>query len=151
LGVDSAAFFVPKVLEVQHANNRSVVLPFDRGCAVRCCRHLSEHDRACRTGGPVLSDLRGSVRLTVGHAVTTSQTVIWHGTGDEGSVLNDAVARNCTCTFGPMGMRQALCPLHETILHDQRFLNGLVYVRRRLAIHQPAASQRVFLSSKVDA
>jgi hypothetical protein len=72
----------------------------------------------------------------------TTQT-IWHGTEQESFELVNAVARNCTCEFGLMGVRKSTCPAHAAMVTDQRFMDGMVFERRRLASRMPGAGQRV--------
>jgi hypothetical protein len=59
----------------------------------------------------------------------TSQ-VVWHGTQQESFDLVNAIARNCTCEFGLMGVRLATCAPHRMLTEDQRALNGLLFARR---------------------
>jgi hypothetical protein len=56
--------------------------------------------------------------------------VIWHGTQQESFDLVNAIARNCTCEFGLMGVRLATCAPHRMLTEDQRALNGLLFARR---------------------
>jgi hypothetical protein len=56
--------------------------------------------------------------------------VIWHGTQQESFDLVNAIARNCTCEFGLMGVRLATCAPHRMLTDDQRALNGLLFARR---------------------
>ncbi|HYY88736.1 MAG TPA: hypothetical protein VFA49_08065 [Chloroflexota bacterium] len=42
----------------------------------------------------------------------------------------NAIARNCTCEFGLMGVRLATCGPHRMLTEDQRALNGLLFSRR---------------------
>ena len=56
--------------------------------------------------------------------------VIWHGTQQESQDLLNAIARNCTCEYGLMGMRTVTCPPHTMLTEDQRALNGLLFARR---------------------
>jgi hypothetical protein len=62
----------------------------------------------------------------------TSMTmqVVWHGTQQESFDLVNAIARNCTCEFGLMGVRLATCAPHRMLTEDQRALNGLLFARR---------------------
>lgn len=59
----------------------------------------------------------------------TTKTV-WNGTNDESAHLLGAVARNCTCEFGLMGVRLTTCTPHRMVLEDQRALDGLLFARR---------------------
>ena len=56
--------------------------------------------------------------------------VFWHGSQQESFDLVNAVARNCTCEFGLMGVRLATCAPHRMLTEDQRALNGLLFARR---------------------
>ena len=56
--------------------------------------------------------------------------VVWHGTQEESFDLVNAIARNCTCEFGLMGVRLATCAPHRMLTEDQRALNGLLFARR---------------------
>jgi hypothetical protein len=56
--------------------------------------------------------------------------VVWHGTQQESFDLVNAIARNCTCEFGLMGVRIATCAPHRMLTEDQRALNGLLFARR---------------------
>ncbi len=56
--------------------------------------------------------------------------VVWHGTQQESFDLVNAIARNCTCEFGVMGVRLATCAPHRMLTEDQRALNGLLFARR---------------------
>jgi len=55
---------------------------------------------------------------------------LWYGTQQESSDLLNAIARNCTCEFGPDGIRLATCSPHTMLTSDQRALNGLLFARR---------------------
>ncbi len=59
-----------------------------------------------------------------------SMQVVWHGTQQEAFDLVNAIARNCTCEFGLMGVRLATCAPHRMLTEDQRALNGLLFARR---------------------
>lgn len=55
--------------------------------------------------------------------------VLWHGTQQESFDLLNAIAHNCTCTFGALGVRQSICEPHRMLLEDQRALDGLLFAR----------------------
>lgn len=55
---------------------------------------------------------------------------LWHGTTVEGAELQRAIARNCECQYGAFGVRIATCKPHEALMSDQRFLDGLLLMRR---------------------
>jgi hypothetical protein len=61
---------------------------------------------------------------------TMAMQVVWHGTQQESFDLVNAIARNCTCEFGLMGVRLATCAPHRMLTEDQRALNGLLFARR---------------------
>src|ERR1700730_14970897 len=63
-------------------------------------------------------------------SVHMSAQVVWHGTQQESFDLVNAIARNCTCEFGLMGVRLATCAPHRMLTEDQRALNGLLFARR---------------------
>jgi hypothetical protein len=54
----------------------------------------------------------------------------WNGTREESLALVNAIARNCDCQFGLMGVRLKTCSLHRMLVEDQRALNGLLFARR---------------------
>jgi hypothetical protein len=56
--------------------------------------------------------------------------VVWYGTQQESFDLVNAIARNCSCEFGLMGVRLATCAPHRMLTEDQRALNGLLFARR---------------------
>ena len=58
-----------------------------------------------------------------------SDNVIWHGTQQESFDLVNAIARNCACQFGLMGVRLSMCGAHQMLSEDQRALDGLLFVR----------------------
>jgi hypothetical protein len=66
---------------------------------------------------------------TKGHTIMAMQ-VVWHGSQQESFDLVNAIARNCTCEFGLMGVRLATCAPHRMLTEDQRALNGLLFARR---------------------
>jgi hypothetical protein len=51
---------------------------------------------------------------------------IWHGTPQEATELANALANNCACEFGALGVRLVICPAHAMVA-DQRILDGLVF------------------------
>jgi hypothetical protein len=59
-----------------------------------------------------------------------STQTVWNGTQEESFALVNAIARNCVCEFGLMGMRLSTCAPHRMLTEDQRALNGLLFVRR---------------------
>lgn len=91
---------------------------------------------------------------------TMATQVVWHGTQQESFDLVNAIARNCTCEFGLMGVRLATCAPHRMLTEDQRALNGLLFARRmqeRLAREEfsrarsnPQARSRALTSAAAD-
>jgi hypothetical protein len=55
--------------------------------------------------------------------------VLWHGTQRDSFDLVSAIAHNCTCEFGLMGVRLSTCSAHRMLEEDQRALDGLLFVR----------------------
>lgn len=53
----------------------------------------------------------------------------FHGNSDENADLINAIARNCDCTYGLMGVRTSTCGGHMMLLMDQRALDGLLCYR----------------------
>ena len=60
----------------------------------------------------------------------TTPNVTWNGTQQESFDLVSAVAHNCACEFGLMGVRVTTCTAHQMLVEDQRALNGLIFARR---------------------
>lgn len=58
-----------------------------------------------------------------------STPVVWYGSQEESFDLVNAVARNCGCEFGLMGVRLNTCSPHQMLVEDQRALNGLLFAR----------------------
>lgn len=58
--------------------------------------------------------------------------VIWHGSTAEAQMLIAALAANCACHYGLMGVRLDTCAAHIAFTTDQRFLDGLLFARRLL-------------------
>lgn len=89
-----------------------------------------ETSRSGRVGGT-----RGAFSGAQGFGGTPESTimamqVVWHGSQQESFDLVNAIARNCTCEFGLMGVRLATCAPHRMLTEDQRALNGLLFARR---------------------
>jgi ketol-acid reductoisomerase len=61
------------------------------------------------------------------------EAAIWHGSKKEQHELALAVANNCGCTSGPMGVNHQRCEAHTGLIEDQRWLNGLLIERRQAA------------------
>ena len=64
--------------------------------------------------------------------MTMFSEVVWNGTQEESFALVNAIARNCTCEFGLMGVRLSTCAPHRMLTEDQRALNGLLFARKML-------------------
>lgn len=75
-------------------------------------------------------------------------TVQFHGTQLETAALQNAIANNCGCEYGVMGVRTSTCRPHEMLVSDQRALDGLVFERRRFAIRFPEAGKRVIRATE---
>jgi hypothetical protein len=56
-------------------------------------------------------------------------TVRWSGTSQESRDLANAIANNCTCSYGETGGRRTICAPHHMLIRDQRALDGLLFVR----------------------
>jgi hypothetical protein len=56
--------------------------------------------------------------------------LIWNGTDEERGELLDALARHCACVYDTCGARTHTCSPHTAFITSQRFLDGLVFVRR---------------------
>jgi hypothetical protein len=56
---------------------------------------------------------------------------VWHGTTMEGMTLSEVSTHNCQCEMDPeSGIQSSTCPMHDAMVRDQRFLDGLVFARR---------------------
>ena len=53
---------------------------------------------------------------------------VWHGSVQEATDLSNALANNCDCEFGHMGVRVTTCRAHAMV-EDQRVLDGLLFAR----------------------
>ena len=56
-------------------------------------------------------------------------TLRWSGTHQDSLDLANAIARNCSCEFGLMGVRLSTCVPHRILTDDQRVLDGLLFAR----------------------
>jgi hypothetical protein len=74
--------------------------------------------------------LKGMLANSAAQETLMSTEISWHGTQSESLALLDAIARNCTCEFGLMGVRLNACSAHRMLTHDQRALDGLLFARR---------------------
>jgi hypothetical protein len=74
--------------------------------------------------------------------------IVWHGTQQASFDLMNALARNCTCEFGLMGVRLTTCGAHRMLTEDQRALDGLLFVRsiaERLLREEFSTDERVLI------
>ena len=55
--------------------------------------------------------------------------VRWAGNQQDSFDLVNAVAHNCVCEFGRMGVRLNACAPHQMLVTDQRALDGLLFAR----------------------
>jgi hypothetical protein len=61
--------------------------------------------------------------------MATPNTPNWQGTEDELDRLKQAIARNCDCVAGMLGLPPLTCPAHR-MLGEQSLLDHLLYVFR---------------------
>jgi hypothetical protein len=61
------------------------------------------------------------------------RAVTWRGTDPEFDRLQEAVAANCDCTPGLLGLPSIICSAHE-LLADQSALDHLLYVYRNRSV-----------------
>ena len=61
-----------------------------------------------------------------------SHRVIWNGTSDEALALLHALQAHCACKTDT-GRIVAVCEGHFMLAHDQRAMDGLVFMRRMAA------------------
>ena len=59
------------------------------------------------------------------------EQVAFHGTPEEQAALLNALSRYCECVY-QVGVRKTMCAGHDMLVHNQRALNGLLFMRRRL-------------------
>lgn len=67
----------------------------------------------------------------------------FHGTSQESFDLLSAIAHNCECKFGLMGVRIKTCLPHTALDVDQQWLDHLVFERRWFAVRFPYAGLRI--------
>ena len=53
---------------------------------------------------------------------------VWHGTRQESLELLHAVRQHCACEV-KAGVMVATCPAHAMLAHDQRAVDGLLFMR----------------------
>ena len=58
-----------------------------------------------------------------------AQRIIWNGTTDEALALLHALRANCECRVDA-GRIVAPCSCHAMLAHDQRAVDGLLFMRR---------------------
>jgi hypothetical protein len=58
-----------------------------------------------------------------------AQRTIWNGTTDEALALLHALRAHCECRVND-GRIVAACAGHEMVAHDQRAMDGLLFMRR---------------------
>jgi len=79
-----------------------------------------------------------------------SGTINWHGTSEESLALIAAIAHNCACEFGLMGIRLNAGGPHQMLSRDQRALDGLLFARhmaRRLRAEEFSSGSRTVVES----
>lgn len=81
-----------------------------------------------RNAGEALAWLRGAARRGRG-VMAVAEPVVWKGNVEESQALVAAIARNCACETGLMGVRTSTCPPHQALLDNQRWLDGLLWMR----------------------
>lgn len=54
--------------------------------------------------------------------------VVFHGTSEEAYALVASLDHNCTCV--KEGDEPKVCLMHQGILYEQRFADGLLFARR---------------------
>jgi hypothetical protein len=55
--------------------------------------------------------------------------ITWNGTTDEALALLHALQANCECRIDE-GRTVATCASHRMLVHDQRAIDGLLFMRR---------------------
>lgn len=58
-----------------------------------------------------------------------ARRITWNGTTDEALALLHALRAHCTCTVDD-GRTVGVCVGHQMLAHDQRAVDGLVFMRR---------------------
>jgi hypothetical protein len=61
--------------------------------------------------------------------MATQIPAVWHGSQAEHVALDTAVKRNCTCS---PEQQVGICSVHDALDRDQRWLDGLVFMRRHV-------------------
>lgn len=61
-----------------------------------------------------------------------ARRITWNGTTDEALALLHALRAHCNCTIED-GRTVAACAGHHMLVHDQRAVDGLLFMRRMAA------------------
>jgi hypothetical protein len=61
-----------------------------------------------------------------------SRRITWNGTTDEALALLHALREHCQCTVD-QGRTDSACASHAMLTHDQRAIDGLLFMRRLAA------------------
>ena len=61
-----------------------------------------------------------------------ARRITWNGTTDEALALLHALRAHCSCTVED-GRTVAACDGHQMLVHDQRAVDGLLFMRRMAA------------------
>jgi hypothetical protein len=61
-----------------------------------------------------------------------ARSIIWNGTTDEALALLHALRTHCECRL-EAGRTVASCASHSMLAHDQRAIDGLLFMRRMAA------------------
>jgi hypothetical protein len=61
-----------------------------------------------------------------------ARRITWNGSTDEALALLQALSAHCTCSTAD-GRIVAACAGHAMLAHDQRAIDGLVFMRRMAA------------------
>jgi hypothetical protein len=64
--------------------------------------------------------------------IMTPHRIRWNGTSDEALALLHTLRRNCQCRVA-RGRTVAACAPHTMLAHDQRAVDGLLFMRRMAA------------------
>jgi hypothetical protein len=61
-----------------------------------------------------------------------ARRIAWNGTSDEALALLQALSEHCSCSV-EAGRITSACAGHYTLAHDQRAVDGLLFMRRMAA------------------
>jgi hypothetical protein len=81
--------------------------------------------------------------------LSMAQPITWNGTTDEALALLHALREHCTCTVSE-GRTVAPCAGHQMLVHEQRAVDGLLFMRRmavRLLAEEFAVAEAVPLTA----